>query len=54
MWFDPDENPRAFVTALVAMALLVFHRSAPFASEAWKKADEFVAEAEKRYGKLSK
>ena len=53
MPFDPDENPKGFLTVIVAAGLLIFRQNVSDASEAFKAAEEFVAEAERRVGKLN-
>ena len=49
---DPDKNPKELLTVLVAAGLLIFktHNSS---QEAFKVAEQFVAETEKRVGKLN-
>lgn len=53
MPIDPDTNPKAFLTIAVAAGLLIFRQNVFGASEAFKLADEFVTEAERRFGKLN-
>jgi hypothetical protein len=53
MPFNPDEKPKEFLTVLVAAGLLIFQPKVFGTAEAFKLAEEFVAEAEKRTGKLN-
>jgi hypothetical protein len=48
----PEKNPKELLTVLVAAALLIFktHNSS---QEVLKVAEQFVAETEKRVGKLN-
>jgi hypothetical protein len=49
---DPTEKPREFLATVLAAALLVFNDQVHGSSEAFKVAEEFITEAEKRYGKI--
>jgi hypothetical protein len=53
MPLDPDERPREFLTILVAAGLLIFRSNINGAGDAFKAAEEFVAETERRFGKLN-
>lgn len=53
MPLNPDDKPKEFLTVLVAAGLMIFRQNVYGASEAFKAAEEFVAEAEKRVGKLN-
>jgi len=53
MPLDPDKNPKGFLTIIVAAGLLIFRQNVSGASEAFKAAEEFVAETERRFGKLN-
>lgn len=51
--FDPDKNPKGFLTILVAGGIVVFNPEKFDVQEAYAKAEEFIAETEKRYGSLN-
>lgn len=53
MPLDPETNPKAFLTIVIAAGLLIFRQNVLGASEAFKAADEFVREVESRFGKLN-
>ena len=53
MAFDPASKPKEVLTVVIAAGLFIFRASVFSASEAFKAADEFVAETEKRTGKLN-
>lgn len=53
MPLDPDEKPREFLTVLVAAGLLIFRPNVNDDGDVFKAAEEFVAEAERRFGKLN-
>ena len=53
MPFDPAQKPREFLTILVAAGLLIFRKEVLGTQYAFKVADEFVVEVEKRVGKLN-
>jgi hypothetical protein len=53
MALDPETKPREFMTVIVAAGLLIFRSDIHGASDAFKVAEEFVAEAERRVGKLN-
>jgi hypothetical protein len=50
--FDPEKNPKEALTILIAAGLLIFktHNSA---QEAFKVAEQFVAETERHVGRLN-
>lgn len=50
---DPETNPKGFLTVLVAAGLLIFRQNVHGAADAFKVAEEFVTEAERRVGKLN-
>ncbi|MDE2471020.1 MAG: hypothetical protein KGL35_20325 [Bradyrhizobium sp.] len=49
---EPDENPREFLTLLVAAGIFIFNPNTYIAVEAFRAAESFVAEAEKRIGSV--
>jgi hypothetical protein len=53
MPLNPEEKPREFLIILVATGLRIFGNKAWSDSEHFDAAEKFVAEAEKRYGKLN-
>jgi hypothetical protein len=53
MPLDPETKPKEFLTVLVAAGLLIFRPSVFGPTEAFKSAEEFVAEAERRTGKMN-
>jgi hypothetical protein len=53
MPLDPETNPKAFLTVAVAAGLLIFWANIFGAEEAFKVAEQFVTEAERRVGKLN-
>ena len=53
MPLDPETQPRELITILVAAGMLIFRPGVSGPSEAFKAAEEFVAEAERRFGKLN-
>jgi hypothetical protein len=53
MPLDPETNPKAFLTILIAAGALIFKSNVPDAKAAFVVADEFVVEAESRFGKLN-
>jgi hypothetical protein len=54
MALDPDAVPREALVILVAAGLRVFSMYSEPNGTCFDRAEEFVAEAEKRYGKLNK
>jgi hypothetical protein len=54
MPLDPDENPRGFLTVIIAAGLLIFRQNVNGTEQAFKVADQFVAETERRFGSLNK
>lgn len=50
---NPDDNPRAFLIVLVAAGLLIFNQKIGGADDAFRVADQFVAETERRFGRLT-
>jgi hypothetical protein len=48
---NPDENPKAFLTIVLAAGFVVFGH-AKGTKEGFDHAEEFIKEAELRYGKL--
>ena len=53
MPLDPDTNPKAFLTILVAAGLLIFSAKTNGPVDAFARADDFISEAERRFGKLN-
>ena len=53
MALDLDADPKGFMTILVAAGLLIFRPGVQSPKEAFKTADEFVDEAERRFGRLN-
>jgi hypothetical protein len=53
MPLDPETKPCEFLTILVAAGLLIFRQNVYSISEAFKAAEEFVTETEKRFGELN-
>lgn len=53
MPLNPEDQPREFITVLVAAGLLIFSAKVNGPAEAFTTAEQFVAEAEKRVGKLN-
>ena len=53
MPLNPDEKPREFLMVLVAAGLMIFNQKIYGASEAFRAAQEFVAETEKHVGALN-
>lgn len=53
MPLDPDNKPREFITVLVAAGLLIFSAEVNGPADAFATAEQFVAETEKRVGKLN-
>ena len=50
---DPDSNPREFLTLIIAAGLFIFRNAYNYgAADAFRAAEEFVAEAERRVGKI--
>ena len=52
MKFNPEEDPRGFLLFMVAAGLMVFQKPSPGAAASWKLAEEFIAETERRVGKI--
>ena len=53
MALDPETKPREFLTVLVAAGLFIFRPNVLGAEEAFKAAEQFIAEAERRVGKIN-
>lgn len=53
MAFNPDEKPREFLVLVIAAFRFAMNLGIP-PDIAFSHAEEFVAEAEKRYGPLDK
>jgi hypothetical protein len=53
MALDPENKPREFLIILVATGLRIFGNKPWDDSQHFDAAEKFVAEAEKRYGKLN-
>lgn len=53
MAVNPDEKPREFLAILVATGLRLFGHQAWTDEDRFNAAEKFVAEAERRYGKLN-
>jgi hypothetical protein len=54
MPLDPDENPREFLTILLAMGMRMFRSGSGTDAQVFEDAEKFVAEAEKRYGPMNR
>jgi hypothetical protein len=53
MALDPYKMPREFITVIVAAGLLIFGNKPWSTGETFDAAEKFVAEAERRYGKMN-
>ena len=53
MVLNPEEKPKEFLTILVALGLRLFGPNAWTDEDRFNAAEKFVAEAERRYGKLN-
>lgn len=53
MALDPENKPKEFLTLIVATGLFIFRPHPGGATEAFNAAEEFIAEAERRTGKLN-
>jgi hypothetical protein len=51
--FNREKNPKEALTILIAAGLLIFRDNVFGAEEAYKVAEQFVAETERRVGKLN-
>lgn len=54
MPLDPDKKPKEFLTILVAIGLKIFANKPWSDSDYFIAAENFIQEAENRYGKLNK
>jgi hypothetical protein len=53
MALNPDDKPKEFLTILVAAGLLIFGNKPWSVPDHFTHAEAFVAEVEKRYGRLN-
>lgn len=53
MALDPETKPREFLTVLIAAGLFIFRQDITAAPQAFDAAEQFVAEAERRVGKIN-
>jgi hypothetical protein len=53
MALNPDEKPKEFLCIVLAVGLKVFGPQAWSDEDRFNAAEKFIAEAEKRYGKLN-
>lgn len=53
MALDPDTKPKEFLTVIVAAGLFIFRPNVLGAEEAFRAAESFIAEAERRIGKIN-
>lgn len=53
MNLDPDKSPRDFLLTLVAAGIMIWKDQSVTASQAWTLAEQFVAEGERKLGKLT-
>lgn len=51
--FDPDKEPKKFVTLLVAAGLFIFKNNIANPKDAFERAKEFADESEKQIGTFS-
>ncbi len=52
MKLDPDEEPKVFLTFLLAAGLKMFNQLPMSDSECFVRAEKFIEEAERRYGPI--
>jgi hypothetical protein len=53
MPLNPDEKPKEFLIIILAVGLKVFGNKPWSDEQHFEAAEKFIAEAEKRYGKLN-
>ena len=53
MALDPDEHPKEFLTVIIAAGLMIFGNKPWSTEQYFDAAEKFIAEAERRVGKLN-